>query len=104
MDPKILFTFNRLAALHRPWKYVGCRTGKGSERICCHHSTEAPHQPEALREYRPAASIYENMIKPVIPFAIRGNIWYQGENNEDRAEQYGILLPTMIRASVSYTH
>jgi len=59
---------------------------------------EAPHQSEALREYRPAASIYENMIKPVIPFAIRGNIWYQGENNEDRAEQYGILLPTMIRA------
>jgi sialate O-acetylesterase len=38
------------------------------------------------------------MIKPLIPFAIRGNIWYQGENNEERAEQYGILLPTMIRA------
>jgi sialate O-acetylesterase len=34
----------------------------------------------------------------LIPFYIRGAIWYQGESNEARAQQYGILLPTMIRA------
>jgi sialate O-acetylesterase len=33
-----------------------------------------------------------------MPFAIRGAVWYQGESNEARAEQYNILLPTMIRA------
>ena len=38
------------------------------------------------------------MIEPLIPFAIRGAAWYQGESNEDRAEQYNLLLPTMIRA------
>jgi sialate O-acetylesterase len=38
------------------------------------------------------------MIAPLIPFSIRGAIWYQGESNEARAQQYGILLPTMIRA------
>lgn len=59
---------------------------------------EAPHQPEALRDYRPAASIYNCMIKPLIPYKIKGCFWYQGENNEDRAEQYGILLPAMIRS------
>ena len=68
------------------------------ERAAGRIPKEAPHQPEALREYRPSGSIYEMMIKPLIPFAIRGNIWYQGENNEGRAEQYGILLPTLIRA------
>lgn len=57
-----------------------------------------PRDPDALREYRIAASIYDRMIAPLIPFSIRGNVWYQGESNEDRAEQYGILLPTMIRA------
>jgi sialate O-acetylesterase len=38
------------------------------------------------------------MIAPLIPFYIRGAIWYQGESNEARAQQYGLLLPTMIKA------
>ena len=58
----------------------------------------APAVPDALREYRIAASIYSGMIEPLVPFAIRGAIWYQGESNEERAQQYGILLPTMISA------
>jgi sialate O-acetylesterase len=58
----------------------------------------SPAVPDALREYRIASSIYDGMIAPLIPFPIRGAFWYQGESNEARAEQYGILLPTMIRA------
>ena len=58
----------------------------------------SPAVPDALREYRIAASIYDGMIAPLIPFYIRGAIWYQGESNEARAQQYEILLPTMIRA------
>lgn len=57
-----------------------------------------PRDPDALRPYRVASSIYSGMIEPLIPYAIRGAFWYQGESNEERAEQYGILLPTMIRA------
>jgi sialate O-acetylesterase len=58
----------------------------------------SPSVPDALREYRVASSIYDGMIEPLIPFRIRGAFWYQGESNEDRAQQYGLLLPTMIRA------
>src|SRR5436190_14861267 len=58
----------------------------------------SPAVPDALREYRIAASIYDVMIAPLIPFYIRGAIWYQGESHEARAQQYGILLPTMIKA------
>lgn len=58
----------------------------------------SPSVPDALREYRIASSIYDGMIEPLIPFAIRGAAWYQGESNEARAEQYNILLPTMIRS------
>jgi sialate O-acetylesterase len=58
----------------------------------------SPAVPDALREYRIAASIYDGMIAPLMPFYIRGAIWYQGESNEARAQQYGILLPTMIKA------
>ena len=58
----------------------------------------SPGVPDALRDYRVASSIYDGMIEPLIPFAIRGAIWYQGESNEARAEQYGILMPMMIKA------
>ena len=37
------------------------------------------------------------MIACLKPFAIKGAIWYQGEANVGRAEQYRRLLPTMIR-------
>ncbi len=57
-----------------------------------------PRVPDALRDYRIAASIYENMIEPLIPFAIKGAFWYQGESNEERAEQYGLLLPVFINS------
>jgi sialate O-acetylesterase len=36
------------------------------------------------------------MIAPLIPFAIRGAIWYQGESNRGRAPQYRELFPAMI--------
>lgn len=58
----------------------------------------SPGVPDALRDYRIASSIYDGMIEPLMPFAIKGAIWYQGESNEARAEQYNLLLPTMIRA------
>ncbi|MEO6393338.1 MAG: sialate O-acetylesterase [Pyrinomonadaceae bacterium] len=58
----------------------------------------SPSVPDALRDYRIASSIYDGMIEPLIPFRIRGAVWYQGESNEMRAQQYAILLPVMIRA------
>ena len=58
----------------------------------------SPAVPDSLREYRIAASIYDGMVAPLIPFAIRGAFWYQGESNEARAQQYELLLPTMIKA------
>ena len=40
--------------------------------------------------------LYNGMIAPLQPFAIRGVIWYQGEANSDRARQYQTLFPAMI--------
>ena len=40
--------------------------------------------------------LYNAMISPLLPFAIKGAIWYQGESNAGRAFQYRKVLPTMI--------
>ena len=40
--------------------------------------------------------LFNGMVNPLIPFGIKGAIWYQGESNAGRAYQYKTLLPTMI--------
>lgn len=40
--------------------------------------------------------LYNAMISPLIPFTIRGALWYQGESNVRRAYQYRTAFPLMI--------
>lgn len=42
--------------------------------------------------------IYNGMLHPIIPFTIRGVLWYQGENNTDRAFEYSKTFPLMIES------
>jgi sialate O-acetylesterase len=44
-----------------------------------------------------SAALYNGMIAPLIPFAIKGAIWYQGESNAPRYREYRELLSLMIR-------
>jgi sialate O-acetylesterase len=55
----------------------------------------APQDP-AQSVNRPSG-LYNAMIAPLIPYAIRGAIWYQGESNAGRAWEYRTLFPAMIR-------
>ncbi|MEN8123319.1 MAG: sialate O-acetylesterase, partial [Bacteroidota bacterium] len=41
--------------------------------------------------------LYNAMIAPLIPFGIKGAIWYQGESNRSEAILYEKLFPTMIK-------
>lgn len=43
-----------------------------------------------------AAYLFDGMIAPLVPYAIRGAIWYQGESNAGRAYQYRTAFPLMI--------
>ncbi|MDF1667788.1 MAG: sialate O-acetylesterase [Planctomycetota bacterium] len=74
------------------WKYKLKSVKKGRR---------APRKPRmrwdpALSYHRPG-NLYNGMISPLIPFAIKGVVWYQGESNLGRAEQYKTIFPTMIK-------
>jgi sialate O-acetylesterase len=57
----------------------------------------APRPPLGPDHPHRAAGLFNGMIVPLVPFAIRGAIWYQGESNAGRAYQYRTLLPAMIQ-------
>ena len=55
-----------------------------------------PNQP-LIGSHSPSA-LYNGMIAPLIPYAVRGAIWYQGESNAGKAYEYRTLFPTMIQS------
>ena len=46
--------------------------------------------------YNEPSSLFNGMINPLIPYGIRGIIWYQGENNAFRFEKYEEIFKSLI--------
>lgn len=55
-----------------------------------------PKAPEGPDHPWLASGLYNAMIAPLVPYAIQGAVWYQGESNANRAYQYRTLFPAMI--------
>lgn len=56
-----------------------------------------PAKPIGPGDMDSPAGLYHAMILPLVPYAIRGVLWYQGESNANRARQYRVLFPALIR-------
>jgi sialate O-acetylesterase len=83
--PYCIFAGNDTIDLKGYWQYkVGevykPQTGGGG-------GISAQNQPTAL---------YNTMIAPLINYSVKGFLWYQGEANTSRAEEYAKLQPAMI--------
>ena len=73
-------------ALAGPWRY---RIGMKLE--------DGPPPPIGVTgDVMTPTVLYNGMIAPLLPYAIRGVIWYQGEANIRREQQYRSLFPTTI--------
>ena len=56
-----------------------------------------PLTAQGLTPQKKPAFLFNGMIYPLIPYAIRGVIWYQGEGNSSRAGQYRTAFPLLIK-------
>jgi len=84
-DLKIVIAGSDSLSLTGDWLY---RVGMGLNEVGPQpHNPDDPNYPTVL---------FNGMINPLIPFAIKGAIWYQGESNAWRAYQYRMLFPLLI--------
>ncbi|MBN2328346.1 MAG: sialate O-acetylesterase [Candidatus Omnitrophica bacterium] len=76
------------------WREQALEREQAGERYV--YPPQAPRNDNRHSNHRPAG-LYNAMIAPIIPYAIQGAIWYQGESNAGRAYQYRTLFPAMIQ-------
>lgn len=86
-------------ALNEDWKLnrVCYLTGgdfyileSNDEEIVLPSPERMPHQSNS------PTTLNNGMIAPLVPYTLKGFIWYQGESNQGRAEQYKTLFPSVI--------
>ncbi|HEX7317305.1 MAG TPA: sialate O-acetylesterase [Pyrinomonadaceae bacterium] len=79
-------------ALNGEWLYM-------EEATVPSRQIDWSRQPQAPGPANPnnPTVLYNAMLAPLFPYGIRGAVWYQGESNAGRAQQYRTLFPTMIR-------
>ena len=81
-------------------KYPGGDTDFAAQVAAQSKPGEKPGGSLLRRGFGPTipSSLFNAMINPIIPFAIKGVIWYQGEDNAApaAAQEYAKLFPAMI--------
>jgi sialate O-acetylesterase len=58
--------------------------------------TKAPKDPDPQHDQHNPYVCYNGMIAPLIPYAIRGAVWYQGESNGPSAKVYREIMETLV--------
>jgi sialate O-acetylesterase len=71
--------------------------GTAAEQWTSKEALEANPELKDMTRPQGASMLYNAMLYPLAPYAIKGAIWYQGESNAGRAYQYRTLLATMIK-------
>jgi sialate O-acetylesterase len=56
-----------------------------------------PPAPLALALQHAPGALFNGMLAPLIPYGLRGAIWYQGESNVDRHQEYRKLFVAFLR-------
>ncbi len=57
-----------------------------------------PHPPVGPGTAYAPGGLFNGMIRPLAPYALRGVLWYQGESNVGHEAEYRELFPAMIQS------
>jgi sialate O-acetylesterase len=67
-----------------------------SARAAGKNIPRGPRNPDPVRDQHNASVLWNGMVTPLVPYAIRGVIWYQGESNSPTAKIYRQIMETLI--------
>ena len=59
---------------------------------------KTPDKAKKLNDNLRMSTLWNGMINPILPYTIKGVIWYQGESNDSRAADYQMVFTNLIRS------
>ncbi len=59
--------------------------------------SRAPAHPDPVQDQHNPTVMFNGMIAPVLPYAVKGVIWYQGESNTGDAKLYRSLQQALVK-------
>ena len=82
---------NKYRIDHDKWKIIAAQAkAAGKDEV------RAPKNPDPVRDQHNATVLWNGMVQPLVPYAIRGVLWYQGESNSPTASIYRHIMETLI--------
>jgi sialate O-acetylesterase len=60
-------------------------------------TTASPLRDATFFQYKPSG-LFNAMLSPLLPYRIKGALWYQGESNTGKPAEYDSLLPAVINS------
>ncbi len=79
--------------IHTSWGGSTIQSWMSKETVS---NYENIHRKETHTQRTPTA-LFNAMIHPLIPYTIKGMLWYQGESNRNNPELYKKLFPAMVK-------
>lgn len=79
-------------------KYEEDKQAYDAEKANGNTTIKAPKKPLGIYHNKALSTLWNAMIHPIVPYAIKGVIWYQGESNSIRANDYTHVFTQMINS------
>jgi len=83
--------------IHTSWGGSSVQAWISKEVISAYQEVNLEEVDISERTNHIPTALYNAMIFPLIPYSIKGALWYQGESNRLEPEVYRELLPAMVK-------
>ena len=83
--------------IHTSWGGSSVQAWLSKEEISKYQKVDLKDVDINKTPNRTPTALFNSMIKPLIPYTIKGALWYQGETNRKDPESYKKLFPAMVK-------
>ncbi|GAA4968799.1 sialate O-acetylesterase [Algibacter aquimarinus] len=83
--------------IHTSWGGSLIEAWMSKEALSAYQNINLDGVDISKKSNRIPTTLFNSMINPLVPFKIKGMLWYQGESNRNNPESYKKLFPAMVK-------
>jgi len=84
-------------AATQAWQAASAQAAKGGQPQPPHPTPPIPQPKMPLGNSPLPVTLFNGMIAPLVPYTLKGVIWFQADGNMGHPDDYGLLIQTLIK-------